>query len=101
MPLQERFPGHSLLISQGILNEIKGIASGNGRYAKYAKVALEIIKKSGSIDISDSRKYPDDWMLDNAYEGAIICTNDSTLKMKLKKEGAAVISISMNGVLRG
>ncbi len=98
--LEDRFPRHSLLISQGILNEIKGIASGNGRYSKYAKVALGIVKKNGHIEITGSRKYPDDWMLDNASEGAVICTNDSALKVKLRKEGATVVSISINGVLR-
>lgn len=97
--IEERFPGCSIRISQGILNEIKGIAKGNGRYAKSAKVALELIKNGKNMDIDTSRKYPDDWMLENA-SGTTICTNDAALKKELRKRGAKVLSISINGMLR-
>ncbi len=98
--LAERFPGYGISISQGIMNEIKGIAGGSGRYSKSAKVALELIKKNKSIEIDGSRKYPDDWMVDKASEDMIICTNDTALKKRLREKGAAVISISINGILR-
>ncbi|MCL5786888.1 MAG: hypothetical protein M1520_01645 [Candidatus Marsarchaeota archaeon] len=98
--LEERFPGYPLLISQGIMNEINGIAGGNGRYAKYAKAALEIINRNKRIEISRSMVYPDSWILANFSKAEAVCTNDIALKRELRKKGAAVLSMAINGKLR-
>ena len=98
--LEERFPGHSLLISQGILNEIKGIASGNGRYAKYAKTALEIINRNKKVEVSRSMAYPDSWILESSSKAEAVCTNDIALKRELRNNGATVLSVAINGKLR-
>ena len=98
--LEERFPGYPLLISQGIMNEINGIAGGNGRYAKYAKAALEIINRNKRIEISRSMVYPDSWILANFSKAKAVCTNDIALKRELRKKGAAVLSMAINGKLR-
>jgi rRNA-processing protein FCF1 len=98
--LEERFPGYSLLISQGIMNEIKGIAGGNGRYAKYAKAALEIINRNKRIEISRSIAYPDSWILASSPKAEAVCTNDIALKRELRRKGAAVLSMAINGKLR-
>ena len=98
--LEERFPGYTMLISQGILNEIKGIAGGNGRYAKYAKAALEIINRNKRIEINRSMAYPDSWILASSSKAEAVCTNDIALKRELRKKGAAGLSRAINGKLR-
>ena len=98
--LEEHFPGYSLLIPQGIMNEIKGIASGNGRYAKYAKAALEVIKRNNKIEVSRSMSYPDSWILASSSKAEAVCTNDMALKRELRKKGAQVLSMAINGKLR-
>ncbi len=98
--LLDRFPGSEIHLSNGIINEINGIAGSRTRYSKSAKAALALIKRNKHVVISSSREYPDNWIMNSASEETLVCTNDTALKKALKKRKVQVLGVSLSGMLR-
>ncbi|MGC8676327.1 MAG: hypothetical protein ACP5T3_02315, partial [Candidatus Micrarchaeia archaeon] len=93
--LLERFPGAELVVSRGVVSELKKFAKGTSGISAYARFALKDIASRNVTVVGDSRM-PDLWLLDSSA-GSIVCTNDMALKRKLKEKGAEVLSISKSG----
>lgn len=93
-------PGYKILISKGIVEELKKLGSKNGRYKKYAHVALTLIKKH-KAKVANSSSYVDAWIENEAVKtNCTVCTNDIKLKKLLKSKDITVLSISRSGLLR-
>src|SRR5271157_2332129 len=74
-----------IVVSAGVMRELRGIASGRTKAGRAARVALEMMKKY-AVDVEDDDRRADEWILDaGADEGLYICTNDIKLKQKLKE----------------
>ncbi|MEM3281803.1 MAG: hypothetical protein QW591_01670 [Candidatus Micrarchaeaceae archaeon] len=98
--VRERFPGHAILISEGIIKELERFSRSKQRIGKYAKLLLMNIRRS-DIKIDKDNGYVDSWILKAASESqGIVCTNDIALKRKLEANGIKVFSISRKGLLR-
>ena len=95
-----RFPGCEIVVSNGIVRELRGLANGKGRHARYAKAAEGMLGMHRITVIGDSSGV-DDWIIEYASEnGALVCTNDSRLKGRLKARGAVVLGITRSGDFR-
>ncbi len=91
-----------LLISKGVVRELKKFSNSSKKLKLQANIALNTIKnKNRNITVVDSNTYVDSWILSESSSGKyIICTNDIKLRKKLKSMGVAVISITNSGKLR-
>ncbi len=87
------------VLSQGVIKELTGIAASSKSKSKYARVALELIKKYG-IKIEKDSGYVDKWILSYANKHINVCTNDTKLKKALRGRGIIVYSVSRDGILR-
>ncbi|MGC8547864.1 MAG: hypothetical protein ACP5MC_02605 [Candidatus Micrarchaeia archaeon] len=96
--LLEKFPHAEIVVSLGVVSELKKFAKGSTGISAYARFALKDIASRKLSVVNDSR-LPDLWLLDSAA-GSVVCTNDTALKMKLKEKGIKVLSISKSGILR-
>jgi rRNA-processing protein FCF1 len=93
-------PSYKPVVSEGVVNELKGIGSGRGRYAKYARAGLELIRKHG-IEVEDGQGYVDSWILRKAFTLKFdVCTNDTALRRKLKEKGIKTFSLSIQGYIK-
>ena len=89
-----------IVVSSGVMRELKGIASGRTKAARAAKVALEMMLRY-KIEIVDDSRRADEWILDAGLaEGVYVCTNDIRLKQELRERGKRALSVSDNGTLR-
>jgi len=89
-----------IVVSSGIMRELKGIASGRTKESRAARIALEMMKRH-AVDVVDDDRRADDWILDaGVAEGVYVCTNDMGLKRELRERGKRALSVSENGVLR-
>jgi rRNA-processing protein FCF1 len=96
--LRELFPGISIMVSKGIINELGIISRSKGARGTYARAALSEIRSMG-IRVAESAAYPDRWILSRAAIGSVVVTNDTELARSLPK-GVIVLKLSRNGRLR-
>jgi rRNA-processing protein FCF1 len=93
-----------MIISSGVINELRMISKRKKGQWTYAAFALSLIKEhdtKGEILIINSRGNVDAWIVGAAKEkDSYVCTNDSKLREALKKRGVKVITISEDGMAR-
>lgn len=98
--VKESLPDYKILVSNGIINELKKIGSGRRKSKGNAKVALSMLKMGG-IEISEEKAEVDSWIMKEAVsKGYSVCTNDIKLKSALKAKGVRTFSITRSGLLR-
>jgi rRNA-processing protein FCF1 len=99
--VKDELPGTTILISNGIVNELKGIAKKRGKNGKYASVAISLLNSHNNIRIEQNKGYVDSWILMESRQlPCSVCTNDTKLKKALRQNKIKVYSISRNGTLR-
>ena len=87
------------VISNIIVKELEGLASGSGTHAREAKLVLSMIGRK-EVRIVETEVSADVWLYEYAVENsAIVATNDSELATKLKKQGIKVIVLRNKSVL--
>lgn len=87
-----------IFLPSGVISELKKLAKGRGKEGLAAKFALKIVAvylEKKKISKIRSSGYVDDWLF---YTGkndsnAIICTNDTRLRRKLKSARIPVITM--------
>ncbi|MDE1823121.1 MAG: hypothetical protein KGH50_02235 [Candidatus Micrarchaeota archaeon] len=101
MSIRDRFPNSRILVSDGVLGELKKLSSGRSRYAKYAAVAISLLNRYDNVKVAKNSSYVDKWIIREASKlGAVVCSNDIKLKRALKAAGISTISVSRDGSLR-
>lgn len=90
-----------IMVSKGVINELKRLASGRSRYAKHARVAISLLNSNPHIRVEQDSSYVDSWIQQTARQlSCSVCTNDIRLKRALKESKISVYSISRDGHLR-
>jgi rRNA-processing protein FCF1 len=86
---------HRYVISSNTVKELKKLGASAGKEGAGARVALKVLESyEGKIDIIQDERHVDDWIVDYSKEtGAIVCTNDSKLRKRLKAFKAKVITM--------
>lgn len=100
----ERIPEElncKVVVSEGIVNELKKIGTGSGKFSKFGKVAIDLLKTNNKVKLVNDEEYVDNWIIDMAMKnGYKVCTNDIKLKKELKEMGIRAFSLSRNGAVR-
>lgn len=88
-------PGSDFVISKGVVNELKTIATKKGKTGMSARFALKMLKSNeDKITIIPSVESVDRWILSYAKKyRAIVCTDDIKLKNLLRKEKLRVVMV--------
>jgi rRNA-processing protein FCF1 len=96
-----KHPGKRILISEGVIKELTGIGSGNGKRAATARACLGILKLK-NVEVDKNKGNVDLWILERAKEKDVYCviTNDTELFNKLRSKHIAVFKLSRNGMLK-
>ncbi|MEM0201290.1 MAG: hypothetical protein QXD23_02690 [Candidatus Micrarchaeaceae archaeon] len=96
----EEYSHLKILISKGVIRELKKFSLSSKKLKIEASIAINIIQNMQLI-IDNSNQYVDSWILSKSLKGnVLVCTNDIKLKRKLKSLGVGVISITKTGKLR-
>lgn len=99
--IKMQMPEYTILVSSGILKELKKIGNGKSKFGKFGRVAATLLNKHGNVKLVKDNTYVDKWISDAARERrCAVCTNDTELKKHLKSEGIRAFSISRSGLLR-
>ncbi|MDE1851583.1 MAG: hypothetical protein KGH69_02760 [Candidatus Micrarchaeota archaeon] len=99
--IMERYPKHSIMVSEGVLKELKRLSSGRSKHAKYAAVAISLLNRYASIKVANNSTYVDKWIIREASKlGAVVCSNDIKLKRALRAHGITTISATREGSFR-
>ncbi|VVB76927.1 Uncharacterised protein [uncultured archaeon] len=89
-----------VVVSKGVIRELRGIASGRTKEGKASRIALEFMKRH-DIEVVEDNGEVDEWILRaGRSEGTYVCTNDIKLKEALKRKGKRALSVSESEVLR-
>ena len=84
---------HRFVISSRTLNELRKIGKSKGKNGVAARLAVKIVENN-NIDIIKNEMGVDDWIVSYAKEtGAIVCTNDSALRRRLKPLRIKVVAV--------
>jgi rRNA-processing protein FCF1 len=83
---------HRFVVSSRTVEELRSLGKLIGRDGMAARLALKMLEASpGRIGIVQSDIEVDDWIVAYARENhAIVCTNDSALRRRLKSAGVKV-----------
>ncbi len=86
---------HSLVISSNSIAELKRLGAKKGRHGTSARLALKMLDANKEkIKIVRSTRLVDDWIVDFATKkGAIVCTNDSALRRRLKENDIKTVTL--------
>jgi len=92
---------HHYVISSKTIDELKKLGKMIGKDGMAARLALKLVEANkGRIEIIKSGKYVDEWIVEYAKQnGAIVCTNDSALRRKLRSLDLKVISMKSKSKL--
>lgn len=92
---------HHYVISSKTMDELSKLGKILGKDGMAARLALKLVEANKArIEIIKSRKYVDEWIVEYAKQnGAIVCTNDSALRRKLKSLSIKVISMKSKSKL--
>jgi rRNA-processing protein FCF1 len=86
---------HRYVIASGSLAELRKIAEGIGKDGMAARLALKLVDANKArIDVVKSGGHVDDWIADYAERNAaIVCTNDSGLRKRLRALDIKVVTM--------
>jgi hypothetical protein len=86
---------HRYVISSKTIKELKKIGESIGKDGMAARLAIKLVDASRmKIDIIESDEYVDRWIEDYAIaNNAIVCTNDSRLRKRLRDLDVKVVSM--------
>ncbi len=92
---------HHFVISSKTMQELNKIGQSIGKNGMAARLALKLVEANkGRITIVQSDEYVDSWIESYAKANhAIVCTNDSKLRMKLKDQDIKVITMKSKSKL--
>ncbi len=92
---------HHYVISSKTLDELRKIGKMIGKDGMAARLALKLVEANKArIEIIKSTRYVDEWIVEYAEKnGAIVCTNDSALRRKLRSIDIKVISMKSKSKL--
>jgi rRNA-processing protein FCF1 len=98
--LKEEYPEYEIVISKGIIKELKRLASTKKKNGRDAKIALLMLREKDYI-LNKNEGYADEWIIKEASTtGALVCTNDTKLRRKLRSEGVGVVTLGIGGQFR-
>ena len=81
-----------ILVPSGVIGELERIAARKTKDAAAARVALKLVKES-NMRVVESTGDVDEWLLEKAEKGDIVCTNDIELIKKLRKKKVRRIQV--------
>jgi len=86
---------HRFVVSSRTVEELKTIGRAIGKDGMAARLALKMLEANRErIDIIESDSEVDDWIVAYASGNkAIVCTNDSELRRRLKRAGVKVAAM--------
>ncbi|MFH0737115.1 MAG: nucleotide-binding protein [Candidatus Micrarchaeota archaeon] len=86
---------HRFVIASKTVSELETLGARIGKHGMGARLALKLIEANRErIDIIPSRGYVDTWIVRHAKaERAIVCTNDSGLRRRLREHDIKVITL--------
>ena len=88
---------HHYVISSRTIRELTGLSKRIGRHGAAARLALkmvEVLKKDGKLQIIQSERPVDAWLVEYALaNNAIVCTNDDEVRHALRSVKKKVISM--------
>ncbi|MFN7991644.1 MAG: nucleotide-binding protein [Candidatus Micrarchaeia archaeon] len=92
---------HHFVISSKTLSELEKIGKSIGKSGMAARLALKLVAANRNrITVVQSNEYVDRWIEDYAKaNNAIVCTNDSELRMKLKDLDIKVVTMKSKSKL--
>lgn len=92
---------HHYVISSKTIDELKKLGKTIGKDGMAARLALKLVEANkAKIEIIKSSEYVDEWIVGYATRtGAIVCTNDSALRRKLRSLDIKVISMKSKSKL--
>lgn len=92
---------HRFVVSSMTISELRRIAERIGKHGMAARLALKLVEaNSKKIEIVDSKGYVDDWIVEYAKENnAMVCTNDSKLRKRLRELDIKVITLKSKSKL--
>ncbi len=86
---------HHYVVSSRTVRELEAIGKAVGKNGMAARLALKMLEANrGKIKIIESPMEVDDWIVEySKAERAIVCTNDSFLRKRLKEAGVKVAAM--------
>ena len=92
---------HHFVISSMSLSELKKLAERIGKHGMAARLALKLVEANrDKIEIVRSRAHVDDWIVGYAEKNnAMVCTNDSELRKRLRARDIKVITLKSKSKL--
>lgn len=92
---------HRYVVSSSTVKELERLGSSKGKEGAGARVALKLLESYGAkVDIIHDERHVDDWIADYSKRtGAIVCTNDSKLRRRLRAFKAKVITLKSKSKL--
>ena len=91
---------HQFVISSKTIEELKRLSASVGKQGAGARVALKLLETNKEIKVIKDERHVDDWIYDYAQESnAIVCTNDSKLRKRLKAAKIKIITMKSKSKL--
>ncbi len=92
---------HRFVISSRTIAELKKIGKAIGKDGMAARLAIKLVEaNSKRIDIVQSSEHVDDWIAEYASQNrAIVCTNDSALRRRLRALDIKVVTLKSKSKL--
>lgn len=86
---------HAFVVSSGSVGELRRLSRKKGKDGMPARLALKMLEANkGRVAVVRSDRPVDDWIVEHAGKsGAIVCTNDSGLRQRLKAMRVKVVSL--------
>ncbi len=94
-------PSHRFVISSKTMKELKKIGKKVGKDGMAARLAIKLVEANSlRIDVIESEEHVDDWIADYSKANrAIVCTNDSELRRRLRALHIKVITMKSKSKL--
>jgi rRNA-processing protein FCF1 len=92
---------HRFVISSKTIKELKKIGKKVGKDGMAARLAIKLVEANSlRIDVIESEEHVDDWIVDYSKANrAIVCTNDSELRRRLRALHIKVITMKTKSKL--
>jgi rRNA-processing protein FCF1 len=92
---------HTFVISSKTLKELKKIGKKVGKDGMAARLAIKLVEANSTrIEIIESEEHVDDWIaVYSKAHRAIVCTNDSELRRRLRARSIKVVTMKSKSKL--